>query len=71
MKMKDKTIKELEGLKPDDLLKVYDLVLSLKRDLDKKAKGETTPPYVRVREALKSCKGSLSEDILSLREDRV
>ena len=71
MKMKDKTIKELEGLKPDDLLKIYDLILSLKRDLNKKTKEETTPPYMKVREALKSCKGSLSEDILSLREDRV
>ena len=71
MKIRDKTIKELEGLKPDDLLKVYDLIVSLKRDFDKKLMGETVPPYVRVREALKSCKGSLSEDILSMREDRM
>jgi hypothetical protein len=71
MKMKDKTIKELEGLKPDDLLKIYDLILSLKRDLERKIEGEIIPSYVRVREALQSCKGSLSDDILSLREDRV
>jgi hypothetical protein len=71
MKIRDKTIKELEGLKPDDLVKVYDLILSLKRDLDKETMGETVLPYVKVRQALKSCKGSLSEDIFSGREDRV
>ncbi len=71
MKMKEQAIKELEELKPNELIKIYDLILSLKRQPPgEKARGDL-PAYLRVREALKQCKGSLSEDILVAREDRV
>lgn len=71
MKIKDQAMKELEELKPDELLKVYDLILSLKRKPREERRRGDSPAYVRVRKALKQCKGSLSEDILSGREDRV
>lgn len=71
MKIKDQAIKELEELKPGELLKVYDLILSLKRKPPgEKGRGDF-PAYLRVRKALKQCKGSLSEGILSGREDRL
>lgn len=71
MKIKEQAIKELEALKPVDLLKVYDLILSLKGKGGEQPVKEHLPGYMRVREALKQCKGSLSKDILSNRKDRV
>ena len=71
MKMKEQAIKELEALNPADMLKVYDLILSLKeKKIEQPVKGRL-PGYLRVREALKQCKGSMSEDILLSREDRI
>jgi hypothetical protein len=71
MKIKDQAIKELKELKPTELIKVYDLIISLKkRDvIDRKEKSD--PAYLKVREALRQCKGSLSEDVLAVREDRI
>ncbi len=71
MKIKEQTIKELESLDPSELMKVYEIIISLKitRKEHKDRKGK--PAYLRVRNALKHCKGSLSEDILLLREDRI
>ncbi len=71
MKIKDQAIKELEELKPGDVLKVYDLITSLKRRPEEEKRRAGLPPYQRVRRALKQCKGSLSEDILAEREDRI
>jgi hypothetical protein len=71
MKLKEQAIKKLDELKPEALARVYDLIMELKRsDQARKAKA-TTGDYLKVREALKQCKGSLSEDILREREDRI
>ena len=72
MKIKDQAMRELQELRPRDLLKVYDLIISLKERPDEGKKGpRLSASYLRVREALKQCQGSLSEDILWGREDRV
>jgi hypothetical protein len=71
MKIKEEAIKELKGLKPGELLQVYDLILSLKGRQEKQKENKYLRSYQRVREALKGCQGSLSGDILSAREDRV
>jgi hypothetical protein len=71
MKIRDQAIRELEELKPGDLLKIYDLILSLKRRPEGGRRKSGLPPYRRVRKALKQCKGSLSEDIMAAREDRI
>lgn len=70
MKIKKQAIKELESLGPSELLKVYEMIISLK-PVYKKYKAKKGAPVIKVRNALKQCKGSLSEDILSLREDRI
>lgn len=70
MKIKEQAIKELEELRPAEMLRVYELILSLKKMNEKQPK-EPTLAYIRVREALRQCKGSLSEDILAAREDRI
>ena len=71
MKVKEQAIKELETLKPDDLMIVYDLILSLKGKRTGHRGKEQPAAYIRVRNALKDCKGSLSEDIISDREERI
>jgi len=71
MKIKDQTIKELQELKPTELIKVYDLILSLKKRTLTTRKEKSVPAYLKVRGALRQCKGSLSEDILAVREDRI
>lgn len=71
MKIKEQTIKEIEVLGSAELLKVYDLILSLKGKKPEQPGGEHFGGYIRAREALRQCKGSLSEDILLSREDRI
>lgn len=69
MTIKEKTIKELESLNNHDLRVVYDIIKSLKRKHESREySGES---YMKVREALKNVKGSLSTDIINSRSDRV
>ena len=71
VKLKEQAIKELDELKPEALARVYDLIIELKRSDQAKKTKATTADYLKVRKALKQCKGSLSEDILQEREDRI
>lgn len=71
MKIKEKTIKELDKLNPREVMIVYDFILSLKSKIVEQNAKEHLPAYIRVRNALKQCKGSMSEDILSGRKDRI
>ena len=70
LNLKEQTIKELEKLKPQALAKVYDLITELKWTNRAKKSKTTDADYIKVREALKQCKGSLPEDIIMEREDR-
>jgi hypothetical protein len=71
MKMKEKAVKELDALQPSDLLVVYDLILSLKKNIPAPRVAGAVPGHVRAREALRKCVGSFSEDLLRAREDRI
>ncbi len=71
MKLKEQAIKRLEELKPEALARVYDLITELKRTDKAKKRKTTNTEHLKVREALKQCKGSLSEDIIQEREDRI
>ncbi len=71
LNIKEQTIKELDELKPQALAKVYDLITELKRTSHAKKSKPTAADYIKVREALKQCKGSLSKDIILEREDRI
>ena len=72
LNLKEQTRKELDELKPEALAKVYDLITELKRiNQAKKSKPTAAADYIEVREALKQCKRSLSEDIILEREDRI
>ena len=69
--LKEQTIKELDELRPGALVKVYDLITELTRTSQAKKSKMIAADYIKVREALKQCKGSLSEDIIQEREDRI
>lgn len=72
IKIKKRTIRELDELKPDALVKVYDLITELKRTMNEAKKTKTTTSdYMKVREVLRQCKGSLAEDVTLEREDRI
>jgi len=71
MKIKEEAVKELNGLQPADLLVVYDLILSLKKNVSAPQVAGAVPGHVRAREALRKCVGSFSEDLLRAREDRI
>jgi hypothetical protein len=53
------------------LAKVYDLITELKRINQAQKSKPITADYIKVREALKQYKGSLSEDRILEREDRI
>ncbi len=71
MNIKEQMIKELESLGPAELVKAYEMITSLKARLREPRTRIGEPAYMRVRKALAGCKGSLSNDILLLRKDRV
>lgn len=75
MRAKEKIIQELNHLNRTEILKVYNLISALKSNVpqgDKAKRGRRfSTAYLKAREALKNCKGSLAEDIIAGREDRV
>jgi hypothetical protein len=71
MKIKDQTIKELENLAAAELHIVYDLVKSMKEKEKKAAIVRRGTPYKKVRQLLAGCKGSLGNDIITARQDRI
>ena len=72
MKLKEKIIRETENLKPNQLSMIYGIILSMKREQKKTEITSDSINYgAKSRKALKSIKGSLSDDIIKLREDRV
>jgi hypothetical protein len=71
MKLQDETIKEIEQLPPSALFRVYDLILSLKRKNKPPQKEAAFAPYLRARVILDKCKGSMSDDIINARKDRL
>jgi uncharacterized membrane protein YfbV (UPF0208 family) len=70
MQVKERLIKEIQDLPPQDLMDVYEMVLDLKEQKSAPPK-DAKPAYLEVQEVLKKCPGSLSDDISRLREDRI
>ena len=70
MQMRERLIKEIQNLSPEDIMNVYELVLDLKKQKTAPYKG-SKPAYLQVQEILRKCRGSISKDIRALREDRI
>lgn len=75
MKAKEQIIEELNRLNRTKLLDLFNLIATFKNDTEKREKTEKFMPsstaYLKAREALKNCKGSLADDIISDREERI
>lgn len=71
MKLQDEAIKEIKQLPPNTLARVYDFILSIKKEHPLITKRTAPAPYLRARNILKKCKGSMAEDIISARRDRL
>ena len=69
-KLKELAINDLNNFNSIEMAKIYDFIQSIK------GKKQITQPkintsYLKVREALQGCSGSLSEDILREREETI
>jgi len=70
MQVKERLIKEIQDMPPEDLMNVYEMVLDLKRQKSAPSIGKKRA-YLEVQEILEKCAGSLSDDISLMREDRI
>jgi hypothetical protein len=75
MRAKEQIIEELNHLNRMEILKVYNLISALKSNVQQGDKAKRSrrfsTAYLKAREALRNCKGSLADDIIAGREDRV
>jgi hypothetical protein len=71
MNVKEQAVRELDALRLSELLIVYDLILSLKSRVKKTRVKKPLHAYLKVREALSGYKGSMANDVLAAREDRM
>ncbi|MCL4322474.1 MAG: hypothetical protein M0016_01275 [Deltaproteobacteria bacterium] len=69
MKIKNQLLKNLDSLNSSELMRVYEYVLELKQNKPEHLRPQGA--YMDIRKALSSCKGALSDDIKSLRQDRI
>ncbi len=72
MKIKEQTIKALDGLSESDLMLVNEWVNKLiQRQTTPKMTGNYKISYEQLHSATKKCKLSFSEEISRMREDRL
>lgn len=71
MKIKEQTLKEMETLNPKELMILYEIILTIKNIRKEYKPIKISSAYMRVRELLNDLKGSLSDDIILEREDRI
>jgi hypothetical protein len=72
MTLQEQTIKEIKELSPQSLTMIYNHIRLLKQaQTVVYSKKRHTAPYLKARKILSMCKVSLSEDIITDREDRI
>jgi hypothetical protein len=71
MTLQEQTIKEIKELSPQSLTMIYNHIRLLKQAQTVYSKKRHTAPYLKARKILSMCKVSLSEDIITDREDRI
>ena len=69
MRIKELTLEKIKDLGAEDLLLAHDYINSLKK-INKQTK-DTNQKAKEVRELLATVLGSFSEDILSMRDERI
>ncbi|MFO8089182.1 MAG: hypothetical protein R6U13_05040 [Desulfatiglandaceae bacterium] len=71
MTLQEQTIKEIKDLPPQSLTMIYNHIRLLKQAQTVYRKKRHAAPYLKARKILSMCKVSLSEDIVTNREDRI
>jgi hypothetical protein len=71
MRILDETMRELAELEPDDIMRVSQLVGSLRKKRGRPDSTRIAQAIQNARRALRQVKGNLSDDIAALREDRI
>ena len=71
MEIRERAIKEINNLNTNKLMTLYEIILSMKNSEKDANKGRISSAYLKVRESLKNLNGSLSDDIILMREDRI
>lgn len=72
MNIREKLVEKIKELDPETALYLYDLALSYRREREVlSAASIRNGAMERCRRALKQLKGSLAEDIMNAREDRI
>jgi len=71
MEIRERTIKEINDLDTNKLITLYEIILSMKNSEKAAREMKISSAYLKVRESLKNVKGSLSNDLILMREDRI
>lgn len=75
MLIQNRLIYAIKSLPPEAVINVYEMVLDLKNSESPSAKNssceEEIPAYLRIQKILKKCSGSLADDIMLARKDRI
>jgi len=73
MELRERAIKEINNLSTNSLSTVYEVILSLKAtdQQDRLVKKNRIKAYKKVRSLLDNIKGSLSDDITHMRQERI
>ena len=72
MKALDNAIKEIKKLPPDELMRVYDMIVMLKNRRERvRPQSKQTMGRSRVLNALKTCRSDFGSDIIDSRGDRL
>jgi len=71
MKIADRIAEDVQTLDPAQMLLVYDLISSLKTRRQPDVAVDVPEVCRRVRTALAGCRGSMSDDVIALRDDKV
>ena len=70
MEIRERTIDEINKLDSNSLSTLYEIVMAMKKSHNGDI-NSTQSLYLSVRESLRHVKGSLSEEVMSGRDDRI
>lgn len=71
MKLREELLKDVESLDAADVLAVHGLIVTLKAHHVPTPEPTSARAYLQVRRALRSCSGSLSDDLDQMRSERI
>jgi hypothetical protein len=71
MKLREAILKDVEALDASDVLALHGVIVMLKAHHVPSPASSMATAYLKVRRALRSCAGSLGDDVIQMRDDRI